>query len=343
MARICALIEERTGVSYHRIEIPVASFNDTHKDEFKMMIANGFTLQHPPDYDIIWLNRVSGKAETFTYMKQAKANGTKIVLDFDDWIELPKDHGHNHGMFTPIIQEQIRRTIDLADVIWAASECLRDELLKLYPSKEIIYIPNAIDFSQPQFIPVPRKQQRYTIGWIGGTSHQHDLEKLLMPLKKLLPSKDYNIMLGGYSKTSPEYWDYVCSLLSSMGKLPDGRFLKVEALDCYNYAFMYNLLDLSLAPLCDDIYSRCKSNIKVLEAGAFNLPIICSWVDPYMEFISQGLAYQGVEWTGRIQHLIKNPAAGIKMGETLGKYVREHYDIRVVNKLRYESIKKLIA
>lgn len=337
--RICAIVEEKSGVSYHRLEIPIHNLNENYDLDF--MICNGFTLEHLPDYDVIILNRVSRHAETFGYLLQAKENGCKIILDLDDWIELPEWHGKHDGMITPIIEEQIRKTIDIADVVWCASELLRSHVSALYPSKVVLYISNGIDFAQPQFTPNRKKQSRYTIGWIGGASHQNDLLKLAGPLSKLLKQKNYNIMLGGYSKSSKEYWTGIERIFTTNYHLKPEHFMKVNALDCYNYAMMYNLMDCALAPLCDDIYSSCKSNIKVLEAGAFSLPIICSNVGPYKEFIKEGLVFQGGDWAGHIKSLISNPKRGEKIGAALHEYVKENYDINTINKLRIQSIKSL--
>ena len=110
-----------------------------------------------------------------------------------------------------------------------------------------------------------------------------------------------------------------------------------------NYALPYNLMDAALAPLCSDKFSQCKSNLKVLEAAAFSLPIICSNVEPYKEFIQQGLVLTpNGNWDGIMRSLISNPKKGIEMGKKLHEYVRENYDIKVVNKKRYESIINLM-
>jgi glycosyltransferase involved in cell wall biosynthesis len=102
-------------------------------------------------------------------------------------------------------------------------------------------------------------------------------------------------------------------------------------------------MDCALAPLCNDKFSLCKSNLKVLEAGAFSLPIICSNAKPYMEFIDKGLVLTPKgDWDGCIRGLIDNPKKGIELGKRLNEYVRENYDIKIVNKKRYESIINLM-
>jgi len=43
-----------------------------------------------------------------------------------------------------------------------------------------------------------------------------------------------------------------------------------------------------------------------------------------------------------MKSLISNPIKGIQLGAKLHEYVKENYDIKVVNKKRYESIINLM-
>lgn len=40
-------------------------------------------------------------------------------------------------------------------------------------------------------------------------------------------------------------------------------------------------LDLALAPLEDNLFNQCKSNLRLLEYGACGFPVVCSDVRPY--------------------------------------------------------------
>lgn len=336
----------RTGVDYHRLEIPFNKLNETYKD-LEITGMNGFTFENnPTKFDVIVLNRCSRQAEP--YIKMAKDAGVKIILDLDDWIELPTYSTNHDGINTPIVESQIKWTIEQADAIWCVSDKLMYSIMEFNPFWRYAIpkvIPNAIDFNQPQFNIQRRKQEKYTIGYVAGSSHHKDIDLLYRPLSNLLTQSNYNLLVAGYS-TQPEaqtYWNYVTGVFTTGGNLEPNRFKKIEYINPYNYALSYNLCDLVLAPLSNDLFNRCKSSIKVLEAGAFNLPIICSNIEPYKEFISQGLVYSSSgNWDGRIKDLIKNPKKGIKIGESLGEYVRDNYNIEKINKLRYESILSIL-
>ena len=338
MVKIIYINEKESGIGYHRLQVPFANMDEDYKD-LDIKGTNGFTLDfHPRQFDIVVLNRMYKHDED--YLLKAKDSGCKIILDIDDWIQLPEYH-HKDGIKDLIVEKRILDAISYADVIWTASEFLK-ECLKDYHSN-IVYIPNAIDFTQPQFIPRKEKQDKYTIGWIGANNHHLDLKKLAEPFKKLLKNKNHKLLLGGYNESSKEYYEYIESIFTSNFQRDPNQYQRVEWMDIMNYALMYNLMDCALAPLNSDKFSLCKSNLKVLEAGAFSLPIICSNVEPYKEFIDQGLVLTPKgDWDGVMKGLISNPKKGIEMGKRLNEYVRENYDIKVVNKKRYESIINLM-
>lgn len=344
--KICAVMERKSGVSYHRLEIPMSDLGK--RDDLHITLTNGFTEDHRPDqYDIIIVNRVLSQPRD--YIREAKEAGVKIILDLDDWIDLPEWHSGNNGHYNDQIKQRIESHISVADHIWCASEHLMHTIYDNYPvhHPRISYVPNAIDFSQKQFESNKQKSERYTIGWIGGTNHHRDIEKLAVPLERLQKNQaNYDLLLGGANSSdmsTAAYWNYIRYVMTSKGQLKQSRFKTIEALDCYNYAFMYNYCDLMLAPLCNDVYSQCKSSLKVLEAGAFSLPIICSNVAPYKEFIRQGLVYTCTDnWDRRIRELIKHPQKGVQMGARLHEYIREYYTIEKVNQTRLETIQSIL-
>jgi glycosyltransferase involved in cell wall biosynthesis len=338
MVKIIYINEKDSGVGYHRLQIPFANLDQDYND-LDIKGTNGFTLDfHPRQFDIVVLNRMYKHDED--YLLKAKNSGCKIILDIDDWIKLP-DYHHKDGVKDSILEQRILDAIGYADVIWTASEFLK-ECLKDYHSN-IVYIPNGIDFTQPQFIPNKKPQDKYTIGWIGANNHHLDLKKLAEPFTKLLKNKNHCLLLGGYNDSSSEYYQLIESYFTSNFQRPPNQYTRVEWMDVMNYALMYNLMDCALAPLGSDKFSQCKSNLKVLEAGAFSLPIICSNVEPYKEFIEQGLVLTPKgDWDGVMKSLISNPKKGIELGAKLHKYVKEKYNIKTINKLRYDCIISLM-
>lgn len=121
-----------------------------------------------------------------------------------------------------------------------------------------------------------------------------------------------------------------------------------------HYGTMYREADVTLAPLKNNsIFNFVKSQLKLIEAGAYNCPIIASNYGPYtiddIEGKKDGLKKgflideddtQG--WHRTIKYYLDNPDKIKEHGSNLRKYVENNYDLNVVNKKRAEIYKKLV-
>ena len=122
-----------------------------------------------------------------------------------------------------------------------------------------------------------------------------------------------------------------------------------------HYGSMYREADIVLAPLKDNtLFNRVKSQLKVIEAGAYSCPIICSDYGPYTiddiegktDGIVKGILVKegdSMGWYNAMEYYLNNPDKIKEHGDNLRKYVENTYDISIVNKLRVESYRKLIG
>lgn len=114
------------------------------------------------------------------------------------------------------------------------------------------------------------------------------------------------------------------------------------------YATAYNQFDVSIAPLIDDEFNRCKSQLKVIEAGFMGRPIIASRVQPYLEdckednsiLVDQDRA--GIDFFTAMRRFAKNPSLVKDMGENLRQDVMKKYNMDLVNETRRDLYKRLI-
>lgn len=348
MVRIAYIIERESsdrptgGVGYHRLEIPMAYLSKEYPD-LKITEVNGFTEDYGVEnFDVVIFNRFS--KHSFFHLESAKEKGVKVILDLDDYWNIPEWHTNNNDYVNEIFKQNILKNLSFADEIWAASKFLQDKI-RTESGREAIYIPNGIGFDEPQFIPQKQPSPMFMFGYLGAASHHRDVLKMAEPFADLYRTgrKDYGVTVCGYTEQSKEYWDLIEKVLSTNYLLlQERRFGRHNALDVYNYAYMYNFIDCSLAPLCSDDFSQSKSSLKVIEAGAFNLPIVVSDVAPYKEFIDLDLVYNGGKDSKSfykcLKDIVTNKDKARLKGEKLGQYVRENYNIEKLNKVRYESI-----
>jgi hypothetical protein len=112
----------------------------------------------------------------------------------------------------------------------------------------------------------------------------------------------------------------------------------IESLDVENYGLLYNNFDIAIAPLERNIFTQCKSNLKILEAGLKGLPIFVENQHPYTDE-SEGI-YRVDCWTASIKEAMVMEKEEIKeRGLALRRFVLDNYDIRFVNQLRKERLR----
>jgi len=121
------------------------------------------------------------------------------------------------------------------------------------------------------------------------------------------------------------------------------------------YGTMYNEADVVLTPLKNNnIFNQVKSQLKVVEAGAHHCPIICSNYGPYtiddiegkIDGKQKGFLIdedKPLDWYEKMKFYVENPDKIKEHGENLFEYVRDNYEVNVVNTVRAELFKKLIS
>lgn len=104
------------------------------------------------------------------------------------------------------------------------------------------------------------------------------------------------------------------------------------------YMDYYRYLALSYAPLVNNEFNRCKSNLKALESGVNYTALMASDIHPYYNELDKDVVIycKDNEWDEKIDYCKRNPEYVKEMGLKLGEHVREHYDLIKINELRRE-------
>ena len=302
--RKIAIIKPRSeGVYYHRFLTPFALMQD-----LDVTVIDGFHNENcrPDMFDVIIFSR--GLEQSLDWLKYAKAKGVKIIVDIDDAIDLHLKHPKYNHLYTPVASDHIRKCISYADEVWAANE----HILNRYNLKGKV-IPNALNYDDDQWT-IPSKPLMY-LGGVFSDSRAYDL----FEFRKITTDA---AILG-------------CQAVS--------KFYKniYKPLKYYEYGFFYSNIKVAFSYLSERIglFNDLKSNLKVLEAGAYSLPIIASNRLPYANTPKQGgyLCSNKSEWLSAIKKL-RDDKRRSDMGRYLNEWTKKHYDIRKINQARYESI-----
>ena len=125
------------------------------------------------------------------------------------------------------------------------------------------------------------------------------------------------------------------------------------------YAFNYNLFDISLAPLIDNIFNNNKSQLKVIEAGFHKKALIASECEPYTFDLVNAIDFGGSfnpkgnallvshrknhkQWGQHMKKLIDNPNLVEDLSNKLYETVYPNYSMKNVCKTRREFLKSII-
>lgn len=218
---------------------------------------------------------------------------------------------------------EIKRVLASVDLVTTTTPILADVLREFNPNVKVL--PNCVDLSIWNKLPLVKDEKQIRLYWGGGMSHWEDLVLIREPLKRIF-EKYQNakiVMLGwmpeGFEQTFP-------------GRV---EFRKWSNFNAYPYEYASLGVDISLIPLVDNEFNRCKSNIKWIEASSLQIPSVVSYCSPYKEVESLSDKDLAVfidgnnpdSWVKGISMLIDNPDLRKKIGEESRMVVEKHFDI----------------
>lgn len=292
-----------SGCDYHRVVMPFSN------------------VEIKPRTDVLVFNRIFSKGADA--VAKLKRQGVKIVVDLDDFYQLNPEHylAHLYAPNTRTIVEMVK----IADIVIVTTEYLAYKVRHL--NSNVVVIRNALPFDDGQFTLSNDRTSGTPIVWAGGASHEPDLRLLSNTFDDSLLS------IAGYEASSTVTGQEWVKIRRS---LPNAQYKPaVHSLD--EYMSVYDGHAMAIAPLVDNDFNHCKSNLKVLEAGAKGLPLVCSPRENYFTEEFKDLLFFAEtksEWEDIVNYLIQCPDVGIEKGLALAKYVRKHYHIDVLNERR---------
>lgn len=297
-------VRTTTSCDYHRIILP---FRHTH-------------IQ--PKVPVFMFNRIASHGLDFLF--KLKEQGVKIVMDIDDHYQIDPSHYLFQQFMRSGMTNQLIANIKLADAVTVTTPLLASKIRHL--NKNVIVVPNALPYDTDQFTKSTDFTSKSPITWCGGASHYQDLK-----LIQNIPVID-KITFCGYNPDDTE-WIKI--------KLDHPKAIYQNQVGLDNYMRGYDGHKLAIAPLTDSVFNNCKSNLKVLEAGAKGIPIICSPVDPYYNSVDKEAviyADNKTEWHSQINKMLVYKDYREDMGQKLAEHVRLNYNLADSNELRRQVL-----
>mgnify|MGYP001566574827 CR=1 FL=1 len=420
--KILVVPSDKTGVGGFRSIWPHVKLEELYPNEFHIDVDYQPKLDNDnflKQYDIIHYHRTLGAYEHMDNWEElgsdGKPNGVKhegilnkckrlgivTIMDIDDYWAV----GNHHPAYLLIknsgLDKMILNNIKLAHNVTTTTEFYAEEIRK--HCKNVFIMPNSIDPSEKQFITKPEPSERVRIGWLGGSSHMHDLEILRGVFKQIksdgLLDKVQFVLCGydlrgmitmineqtkeqtqrpitpkesvwyqyeriftnDYQNVSPEYAKFLQTFKEEdYPNVANEPYRRVWTKSVNSYASNYNLFDVALAPLEENIFNKVKSQLKIIEAGFHKKALIAQDFGPYQIDIKSAFQYGGgfdttangilvetvknhKDWYKAIKKLILEPELIPTLGNNLYNTVKDTYSIEAVCATRRDLYKQLVA
>lgn len=247
-----------------------------------------FSWQVEPAVDGVVFHRPRRSIRLVALAWWLKVRGCQILAEFDDLVFDPSYSQYSPGVLNKALSLKKTRknylahqkALKLFDLITVSTEPLREHVLALYPEKEVLVLPNAIHYSWRNHfdhLPVPGVDWRNPlITYLPGTrSHDRDFQVFAEGVSDFL--NDYpHVRL---QVTGPLQFD--------LPVRPE-QIIRREKVPFSEYHEHIRQGWVNLAPLEDTPFTRCKSALKVMEAGYWGRPTICSLIPDAERFIGNG-------------------------------------------------------
>ena len=383
--KILAVPANEGGCSYYRIIMPMNKLQENHPDEVEVKFdfnPLGWNkdeedkLSAPsPNFepsslewaDIVFTQNIAnfGGKYTLDLIHLSKEMGKFVHYDTDD---LLIDLYEGHRLFDVYQNQGLSDLTKLfyynADLVTVTQRKFADRVAP-YVRGTLAVMRNAIDFKLPCWnqpkIPSPRKKT-CRVGWVGGIHHEEDVKEyqsVILAVNNKVGAE--RVHWGFYGrppmpfddegKPAPDWqqdvWKNYEKILTRGVK--HRNFGVYQAMPSSEYGRMYQTIDVSIAPLQMNAFNDSKSEIKLMECGRYEVPLIASDVGCYSDIIKNGHNGYLVPpdnpqsvWVKYMTRIIKDREHREELGRNLKKTVDDHYDINKFTDQRLELYHHLL-
>jgi O-antigen biosynthesis protein len=267
--------------------------------------------------DVVVLQRQIS-AERLEAMRRMRAfSGAFKVYELDDYLpNLPLKSVHRSHMPRDIVKS-LRRGLSYVDRFVVSTEAIAEAFADFHPDIQVRH--NTLD---PRFwgASLPESERRTAakprVGWAGGASHTGDLEMIEDVIKALAGEVEWVFFGMCPDRLRPYIHEYHPGVPIAQ----------------YPAALARLNLDLAMAPVEQNLFNECKSNLRLLEYGACGYPVICSDIRCYSgDLPATRVKNRYRDWVDAIRMHLSDPDASEAMGNALREQVKGQWMLEGAN------------
>ncbi|MDH0622792.1 glycosyltransferase [Pseudomonas chengduensis] len=324
LPRILCHPSDASGCGQYRIRQPFQHMQEA------LLVDGAIIADHLPSAvelerlrpDVIVYQRQLGVQGLLQRQEGHLFKGAFRLADCDDYAFEVPEKSLLKSQVPQNIRDLFRVSLSMIDRLVVSTGPLAEVFAGLHPDIRVQpnYLPRAWWGALQSRRGAGRKPR---VGWAGGSSHSGDLEMIAEVVRALADEVEWVFMGMCPQALQPYVHEFHPGVV--IADYPR----QLAALD----------LDLALAPLEDNLFNRCKTNLRQLEYGACGFPVICSDIDPFRD---SGLPVTLVrnrtdDWLQAIRMHLADPDATAKAGDALREAVLRDWMLEGDNLARWRQ------
>lgn len=227
-------------------------------------------------WDVVVFHRPRAGWRLAALQAWLRRRGTRTVADVDDLVFDPTLAQHSPGVANGWVSLDAttrqfvahHRALAGVEYITVSTAPLLEHATALFKQARVAVVPNAVHWRWREMPPSPVPRQPGLMCYLPGT-RSHD--------------RDFGVVAGALQRVLARHPQAHLRVTGPLNFVLDARPGQVTQEPKLPFDAFHTALrgaSVNLAPLEDSPFTRCKSAVKVMEAGWWNVPTVCSiWPD----------------------------------------------------------------
>lgn len=333
LPKILYILRDDGGCGFFRCRQPANFIKRIGLAETQTVMINPTTEQ------LLWSDLVIlqniGSVESSNIAQFLLKNKIPYIVEIDDFIHHVSPHNlAGYPAWNPSTL-YIHRAMETAKAAFALTVSTNQLAREYFAYNPTIYvIPNYLDREKWDNPIVKRNDGKIRIGWAGGNAHADDLKMVSKVIHKIVKEGKGKIIFETIGMTNHELegvfsfkeFNAFCPRCEYEGEL---HHFPGEPIDIYPLVLASKGWDIALAPVIDNSFGNCKSDLKIKEYVALGVSVVASPVVPYREVVYNNaqvvFASTFEEWYNGITDLIKHPEKRDEMARKNREWIKDYW------------------
>ncbi len=247
-------------------------------------------------------------------LRLLRYNARRFVFDFDDAV-LYRDSYATKGQLCPRRAMRFRRIVQAADAVVTGNSFLAEHAQQFTDAARVHVVPTCVNPSRYPELAEHEDSETIELAWIGSSS----------TLRGLVRATPLFEAIGRY--ITGARLKVICDSFPTFERLPVVPVVWSEAIEAHELA----QADIGISWLPDDLWSRGKCGLKILQYMAAGLPVVTNAVGVHTDMVEHGrsgfLVETKSDWIEAISVLAADPELRRAMGRRGRQIVEERFSI----------------